>query len=79
LLAAGSSNQAIAEELVVALDPVKRHLTHIFDKLGVANRTQAVTGPGSCDCCPRSTGRQPPAPRGRPLNGYRPREDPTIG
>jgi LuxR family transcriptional regulator, maltose regulon positive regulatory protein len=43
LLAAGSSNQAIAEELVVALDTVKRHLTHIFDKLGVANRTQAVT------------------------------------
>ena len=43
LLAAGSSNQAIAEELVVALDTVKRHLTHIFDKLGAANRTQAVT------------------------------------
>jgi LuxR family maltose regulon positive regulatory protein len=42
LLAAGSSNQAIAEELVVTLATVKSHVTHIFDKLGVANRTQAV-------------------------------------
>jgi LuxR family transcriptional regulator, maltose regulon positive regulatory protein len=43
LLAAGRSNQAIAEELVVTLDTVKRHVTHILDKLGAANRTQAVT------------------------------------
>jgi LuxR family transcriptional regulator, maltose regulon positive regulatory protein len=43
LLAAGKSNPTIAEELVVTLDTVKRHVTHILDKLGVANRTQAVT------------------------------------
>jgi LuxR family transcriptional regulator, maltose regulon positive regulatory protein len=43
LLAAGKSNQAIAEELVISLDTVKRHVTHILDKLGVANRVQAVT------------------------------------
>jgi LuxR family transcriptional regulator, maltose regulon positive regulatory protein len=42
LLAAGSPNQVIAEELVITLDTVKRHVTHILDKLGVANRTQAV-------------------------------------
>jgi LuxR family maltose regulon positive regulatory protein len=42
LLAAGRSNPAIAEELVVSLDTVKRHVTHILDKLGAANRTQAV-------------------------------------
>jgi LuxR family maltose regulon positive regulatory protein len=42
LLAAGKSNPAIAEELVVSLDTVKRHVTHILDKLGAANRTQAV-------------------------------------
>jgi LuxR family maltose regulon positive regulatory protein len=43
LLAAGEPNQAIAEELVISLDTVKRHVTHILDKLGVANRTQAVS------------------------------------
>jgi len=43
LLAAGVSNRAIAEELVITLDTVKRHVTHILDKLGAANRTQAVT------------------------------------
>jgi LuxR family maltose regulon positive regulatory protein len=42
LLAAGRSNPAIAQELVVSLDTVKRHVTHILDKLGAANRTQAV-------------------------------------
>jgi len=43
VLGAGRSNQAIAEELVITLDTVKRHVTHILDKLGAANRTQAVT------------------------------------
>jgi LuxR family maltose regulon positive regulatory protein len=43
LLSAGRSNPAIAEELVITLDTVKRHVTHILDKLGAANRTQAVT------------------------------------
>jgi LuxR family transcriptional regulator, maltose regulon positive regulatory protein len=42
LLATGRSNQQIADELVVALDTVKKHVSHILDKLGVANRTQAV-------------------------------------
>jgi LuxR family maltose regulon positive regulatory protein len=43
LLADGRSNRAIAEELVISLDTVKRHVTHVLDKLGAANRTQAVT------------------------------------
>jgi len=42
LLAAGRSNQQIAEELVVVLDTVKSHVGHILDRLGAANRTQAV-------------------------------------
>jgi LuxR family maltose regulon positive regulatory protein len=42
LLAAGRSNQRIAEELVVSLDTVKKHVSHVMDKLGVANRTEAV-------------------------------------
>ena len=43
LLAAGASNRAIAQQLVVTLETVKKHLSHIFDKLEAANRTQAVT------------------------------------
>jgi len=42
LLAAGRSNQQIADELVVSLNTVKRHVTHILEKLGVANRTEAT-------------------------------------
>ncbi len=42
LLARGASNQEIAQELVIAVDTVKRHISHIFSKLGVKNRVQAV-------------------------------------
>ena len=42
LLAQGFSNQQIAQNLVIALDTVKRHISHIFAKLGVDNRVQAV-------------------------------------
>jgi LuxR family transcriptional regulator, maltose regulon positive regulatory protein len=42
LLAAGSSNQQIADELVVVLATVKKHVGHILSKLSAANRTQAV-------------------------------------
>ena len=42
LLARGASNQDIAEELVLALNTVKRHVSNIIAKLGATNRTQAV-------------------------------------
>jgi LuxR family maltose regulon positive regulatory protein len=42
LLAQGASNQEIAHELVIALDTVKRHVSHIFSKLGANNRVQAI-------------------------------------
>ncbi len=42
MLAAGRSNQAIAGELVVTLDTVKKHVSHLLDKLGATNRTGAV-------------------------------------
>ena len=42
LMAAGRSNQEIADDLFVVLDTVKKHVGHILDKLGAANRTQAV-------------------------------------
>ena len=42
LLAAGEQNQEIADELYLALNTVKKHVTHIFEKLGAANRTEAA-------------------------------------
>ena len=42
MLAVGRSNQAIARELVVTLDTVKKHVGHVLGKLGAANRTEAV-------------------------------------
>ena len=43
MLAAGRSNQAIASQLVITLDTVKKHVSHVLGKLGAANRTEAVT------------------------------------
>ena len=42
LLAAGSSNQEIAARLVVTLDTVKKHVSHILGKLNATSRTRAV-------------------------------------
>jgi LuxR family maltose regulon positive regulatory protein len=42
LIAAGLSNPEIAQELVIAVSTVKSHVNHIFGKLGVTSRTQAV-------------------------------------
>ena len=43
LLGAGKSNPSIAAELVVTVDTVKKHVSHVLDKLGATNRTEAVT------------------------------------
>lgn len=43
LLGDGMTNQAIADELVIALSTVKKHVNNILGKLHVGNRTQAVS------------------------------------
>jgi len=43
LIAEGHSNQKIADHLVISVTTVKKHINHIFGKLGVQSRTQAVT------------------------------------
>jgi DNA-binding NarL/FixJ family response regulator len=40
LVAAGRSNRAIADELVVTVRTVEAHVTHILRKLGFDSRTQ---------------------------------------
>ena len=53
LLARGASNQEIAEELVVALNTVKHHMSNILSKLGVSNRTHAVAQARSLGLLPK--------------------------
>ena len=43
LLAAGKSNQQIADELVISINTVNRHVSNIYAKAGVANRAEAAT------------------------------------
>jgi LuxR family maltose regulon positive regulatory protein len=42
LIAAGDSNRAIAEKLVITVSAVKKHNANIYGKLNVNSRTQAV-------------------------------------
>jgi two-component system, NarL family, response regulator LiaR len=42
LMAEGLSNHEISERLYVSLSTVKTHSRNLFDKLGVARRTQAI-------------------------------------
>ena len=42
LVAAGRRNAEIAAELFLSEKTVKTHINHIFTKLGVADRVQAV-------------------------------------
>jgi len=42
LLAAGFSNHEIADRLTIAESTVKMHLKHLYGKLDVHNRVQAV-------------------------------------
>jgi LuxR family maltose regulon positive regulatory protein len=43
LVASGASNQEISRKLFITVNTVKTHITHIFGKLGVTRRTQAVS------------------------------------
>ena len=42
LLAAGASNQEIAQTLVIELPTVKKHVSNLLGKLGASSRTQAI-------------------------------------
>ena len=51
LLAVGRSNQQIADELVVVLDTVKKHVGHILDKLGRPTAPRRSPAPARWGCC----------------------------
>jgi DNA-binding NarL/FixJ family response regulator len=41
--AAGETNTAIAQAMFVSPGTVRKHLEHVYDKLGVRTRTEAAT------------------------------------
>ena len=43
LVAAGKTNQQIADELVISLNTVNRHVSNVYAKTGAANRADAVS------------------------------------
>lgn len=42
LIAEGYANQEIAQRLTISINTVKMHIRHIYSKLGVCNRVQAI-------------------------------------
>jgi ATP/maltotriose-dependent transcriptional regulator MalT len=42
LITDGFSNKEISDKLVISVTTVKKHVNHIFGKLGVESRTQAI-------------------------------------
>lgn len=52
LLADGKTNQRIARALVLTIDTVKKHVSHVLGKLGAANRTEAVSRARELDLLP---------------------------
>jgi DNA-binding NarL/FixJ family response regulator len=42
LLLEGKSNKQIASQLGISTRAVEHHLTHVYEKLGVCSRTEAI-------------------------------------
>ncbi|GAP06430.1 ATP-dependent transcriptional regulator [Anaerolinea thermolimosa] len=54
LVSEGLTNQQIASHLVISLPTVKTHISNIYNKLGVENRTQAIKRAQDLGLIPRS-------------------------
>lgn len=52
MLAAGHANKVIARQLDISPNTVKTHVARLFEKLGVASRTQAIGKARSLDILP---------------------------
>jgi DNA-binding CsgD family transcriptional regulator len=52
LIAAGHSNKVIARRLAISPNTVKTHVANLYEKLGVASRTQAVRKAQALDILP---------------------------
>ena len=73
LLAAGFSAPEIAEQLTLAVSSVKWHIQHLYGKLGVNSKRQALTRAQALGLLGAAT---PPAPAARPRAWRRPPAQP---
>lgn len=48
LLACGKSSQRIARELRISTPTVRKHLEHVYDRLGVSSRSEAIARVNGC-------------------------------
>lgn len=55
LVAEGLTNQEIADQLVIGVSTVKKHITHIYSKLGASDRINAVNRARALGLLPSST------------------------
>jgi DNA-binding NarL/FixJ family response regulator len=67
LLLTGTSNSAIATELVITVDTVKSHVKRILRKLGATNRSELIARYNSTSVPSRPTARLPPLSCPSPL------------
>jgi LuxR family maltose regulon positive regulatory protein len=54
-MSAGLTNQEIADQLVISVSTVKKHITHIYNKLGASDRIKAINRARELDLLPYST------------------------
>lgn len=54
-MSAGLTNQEIADQLVIGVSTVKKHITHIYGKLGASDRIKAVIRARALGLLPSST------------------------
>jgi DNA-binding NarL/FixJ family response regulator len=55
LMSAGLTNREIAAQLVIGVNTVKKHITHIYGKLGVSDRIKVINRARALDLLPSST------------------------
>jgi predicted ATPase/DNA-binding CsgD family transcriptional regulator len=54
-MSAGLTNREIADQLVISISTVKKHISHLYDKLGASDRINAINRARALDLLPATT------------------------